>query len=86
VTKRYFVMSGEPNVADGLGLHELSPSELCRITSTATLRDQFAMAALTGDVANEGIAQSTPGCAIVAKCAYAMADAMLAARESEVAK
>jgi len=46
-----------------------------------TLRDQFAMAALTGAVTTFGIPQSERQVASLAEYAYVMADAMLAERE-----
>ena len=47
----------------------------------ATLRDQFAMAALTGYCAYNGYVGQEPE--FRARYAYAMADAMLAAREEK---
>lgn len=47
----------------------------------ATLRDQFAMAALSGLGADPNTADME--CETVARCCYKMADAMLAAREDK---
>jgi hypothetical protein len=50
------------------------------VTEKVDLRDQFAMAALTGIV---GHPQPLEGCAEYARLAYEFADAMLKARESK---
>ncbi len=66
-------------MTDPLGL--TAPAPTWRVTEPLTLRDQFAMAALTGIVAND----RDDECAgeWVAKRAYHLADAMLTARKGD---
>jgi hypothetical protein len=57
---------------------------LARVEAVATLRDQFAMAALTGYMAYPNDCRSYKPCALEdAEYCYLMADAMLEARRSK---
>jgi hypothetical protein len=63
---------------------QMLEDEVCslqrQLRETATLRDQFAMAAMTGLMAINPAAGSLEG---IAEFSYIAADAMLKARESE---
>jgi hypothetical protein len=61
----------------------LSPIPLTAVPVYDRLRDEFAMAALTGILAsNAGGGLHGPPCALAAEAAYAFADAMLKQREA----
>ena len=68
------------NIATEDGYHRPISTPIS-MSETLTLRDQFAMAALTGYCAYSGYVGQDP--AFRAHYAYKMADAMLAAREEK---
>lgn len=74
--------SKSPRDINGRGWPDDGRLELVEAAPDYTLRDQFAMAALTGQLSNPNF-DTEATAAELAKISYGIADAMLAAREAK---